>query len=159
MSYLADHARLTPDKPAMIAATTGEVLTFAQMNDRSNQLAQYFFAQGLRRGDHLALFMENNLHFMEIVWVAFRSGLYLTSVNRYLPADEAAYVVNDCGAKVMIASYERRATVAEMSDMLPNCPLRLMVGGVIDGWASYEAAIAGMPAEPLDREWMGDSML
>ena len=90
MPYLPDHAKETPDRPAMISADTGDAVTFKQLNDRSNQLAQLLKARGLERGDHIAVLMENNLRFYEPVWAAMRSGLYLTTVNRYLPPDEAA---------------------------------------------------------------------
>ncbi len=157
--YLADHARLTPDKPAMISADTGQAVSFAELNERSNRLAQYLYDQGLRRGDHIAVLMENNLAFMEPVWAAFRSGLYVTTINRYLPPDEAAYIANDCGAKALITSYAKRETAAALLDLIPNCPIRLMVGGVIPGWDSYEEAVATGSPEPLAQEWMGDSML
>src|SRR5580704_6685076 len=104
--YLPDHAAANPDKPAIISADTGQVVTFKELNDASNRMAQLLHARGLRRGDHLAILMENNLHFMEPVWAGFRSGLYVTTVNRYLPADEAAYIVNDCGASAIVTSYE-----------------------------------------------------
>ena len=110
--YVADHARDTPDKPAMIAAASGAQVTYRELNDRSNQLAQFLFAQGLRRGDHIAILMENNLRYAEVVWAAFRSGLYLTAVNRYLPPDETAYVVGDCMAKAIVSSFDRREVVA-----------------------------------------------
>ncbi len=157
--YLADHARLTPDKPAMISAETGKAVTFAELNARSNRLARFLQGQGLGRGDHIALLMENNLSFMDPVWAAFRSGLYLTSINRYLPPDEAAYIADDCGAKAIITSYEKRETAAVLANLIPGCPIRLMVGGVIPGWASYEDALASASPEPLEQEWMGDSML
>jgi len=157
--YLADHARLTPDKPALISADTGAVVTFAELNERSNRMAQFLHAQGLRRGDHIAVLMENNLSFMDPVWAAFRSGLYVTTINRYLPPDEAAYIVGDCGAKVLITSFAKRETAEGIAGLIPDCPIRLMVGGTIPGWASYEEALASAPPEPLAQEWMGDSML
>jgi len=157
--YLADHARLTPDKPAVIMAESGAVMTYAELNDRSNRLAQYLYAQGLRRGDHIAIFMENNIRFMEVCWAALRSGLYFTTVNRYLPADEAAYIVQDCGARVLVSSLARAETAGQMTDLIPDCPKRLMVDGVIPGWESYEDAIAAYPAEPLAEEFLGESML
>lgn len=49
MAYLADHARLTPDKPALISGTTGEIVTYAQLDERSNRAAQALHAHGLRR--------------------------------------------------------------------------------------------------------------
>jgi fatty-acyl-CoA synthase len=159
MPYIADHARDFADKPAMIAASTGAAVTYGEMNERSNRLAQLLHARGLRRGDHLALLMENNLRFMEVVWAAFRSGLYLTAVNRYLPAEEAAYIVNDCGAKAIVSSYDRQGVASEMADMIPGCGVRLMIDGAIPGWEAYEPAIAAASPEPLAQEWMGDSML
>ncbi len=157
--YIADQARLTPDKPAMIAAESGKVLTFKQLDDRSNQLARFLHAQGLRRGDHIALLMENNLRFHEVVWAALRSGLYLTAVNRYLRPPDAAYIVGDCGAKAIVSSFERRGIVDGLLPLIPDCPIRLMVDGTTDGWESYEEAIAAHPAEPLVQQWMGDTML
>jgi long-chain acyl-CoA synthetase len=157
--YLADHAQLTPDKAAMIAAESGEILTYGELNDRSNQLSQLLYAQGLRRGDHIALLMENNMRFVEVAWAAFRSGLYITAVNRYLPADEAAYVVNDCGAKALVTSFAKREVAAELLPLIGACPIRLMVDDVIPGWAPYETALTEYPAQPLAEEWMGDSML
>ncbi len=159
MVYLADHAKATPDKPAMINAETGEIVTYKELDRRSLQLANYLHAQGFKRGDHVAILMENNLRFMDAVWTAFRAGFYVTSINRYLPAEEAAYIVNDCGAKALISSYYKRETAAEILPMIPNCPIRLMVGGVIDGWQPYESTVDSQSDAALKEEWMGDSML
>ena len=159
MPYLADHARLTPDKPAMISADTGHAVTFGELNDHSNRLARHLYDAGLRRGDHIAILMENNLAFMAPVWAAFRSGFYVTAVNRYLPPDEVAYIVGDCGAKALITSFAKRETAEALADLIPGVTIRLMVDGTIPGWTSYEDALAGVSPEPLEQEWMGDSML
>jgi fatty-acyl-CoA synthase len=159
MPYLADHARLTPDKPAMISADTRRAVTFGELNDRSNRLARHLYDAGLRCGDHIAILMENNLAFMEPVWAAFRSGLYVTAVNRYLPPDEVAYIVGDCGAKALVTSWAKRETAAALADLIPGAQIRLMVDGTISGWRSYEEALARSSPEPLEQEWMGDTML
>src|SRR6202012_4628484 len=118
-------ARRTPDKPAMIIPDRGQV-TFAELDARSNQLARLFHDRGLRRGDHIAVFMENNLVFMDAVWAAFRSGLYVTAINRYLPPDEAAYIANDCMAKALVTSHYQRETASALLPLIPDCPIRLM---------------------------------
>ena len=102
--YPGHHANTSPDKLAAIAAGTGESITYAELDARSNRLAQLLWAEGLRRGDHLAVFLENHLRYFEVAWAALRSGLYLTTVNRYLTAPEAGYIVDDCGARVLISS-------------------------------------------------------
>ncbi|MBC7634732.1 MAG: hypothetical protein H7251_03930 [Acetobacteraceae bacterium] len=48
--YPATFALATPDKPAVIRAEDGTVLTYRDLNDQSNQPAQFLFAHGLRRG-------------------------------------------------------------------------------------------------------------
>ncbi len=73
----------TPERVAAINAGSGEVMTYGRLNDRSNQLAR-LHGQGLRRGDHIAIFMDNNLKFYEVGWAAMRSGLYITTINRSL---------------------------------------------------------------------------
>ena len=159
MTYIADHARKDPHKPAMISADTGAVVTYGQLDEASNRLAQALHARGLRRGDHIAVLMENNLRFMEPVWAAFRSGLYVTAVNRYLPPDEIAYIVGDCGAKAVITSFAKRESAEALADLIPGVTIRLMLDGTIPGWERYEDVLAAAPAEPLAEEWMGDSML
>jgi long-chain acyl-CoA synthetase len=159
MSYLPHHAKETPEKPAVISASAGETVTFKQLDDRSNQLAQLFHAQGLKRGDHIAVLMENNPRFYDCIWAAFRSGLYITPVNRYLPPDQAADIINDCGAKALVTSHANRQTAEGMNDLIPECTIRLMADASIAGWQSYEDAVADMPAEPLAEAWMGAFML
>jgi long-chain acyl-CoA synthetase len=101
--YPGAFAPTTPDKPAVIMGS-GEMITYKELDDRSAQLAQLLHARGLRRGDHIAILAENHVRYFETYWAALRSGLYVTAVNRYLKADEAAYLVNDSGAVALIAT-------------------------------------------------------
>ncbi len=140
-------------------ARTGETQTYKELDDASAQLAQFMYAQGLRPGDHVALFADNNLRYFETYWGAVRSGHFLTTVNRYLTAEEAAYIVNDCGATVLIASAELRDVATEILPFLDNCPIRLMFDDVAPGFESYETALAQCTAEPLEYEPRGSTML
>lgn len=79
-------------------AGSGERVTYRELDERSNRLAQLMWAAGLRLGDHVAVLLENNVRYPEVYWAAVRSGLYITTVNRYLTGEEAAYIVQDCGA-------------------------------------------------------------
>jgi fatty-acyl-CoA synthase len=80
-------------------------------------------------------------------------------VNRYLTAPEAAYIVNDCDARALVVSRALAPVATELADLVPGCKLRLSVGGVVDGYDSYEDALAGVSAEPLDDEPLGQLML
>ena len=102
--YPGTHARTQPDKLAAIRPSTGETLTYRELHERSNRLAQLLHAAGLRPGGHVALCLENSVEYLEVMWACMRSGLYLTPINWHLSAPEAAYIVKDCGATVLIAS-------------------------------------------------------
>jgi long-chain acyl-CoA synthetase len=153
------HAATHPDKPAVIMGTSGTTVSYRQLDDRSNRLAQLWWSAGLRPGDHVALFMENNPRYFEVAWAALRSGLYLTAVSSYLTAEEAAYIVNDCGARALVTSTAKRAVAEETVALTPAVELRLVVDGPAEGHDPYEEAVARHPAEPLAEEPLGDFML
>lgn len=158
-SYLGDHARAHPERLAVINGTTGASMTYAELEERSNQLAHYLHELGLRPGDHIAMVLENNMRCFEIGWAAQRAGLLLTPVNRFLTPDEAAYIIADSTSKAVISSWAMRDLAAGLNDRMPDCPVRLMVDGVIEGWSAYEDAVAPCPTELLEHEALGALML
>jgi long-chain acyl-CoA synthetase len=93
--YAADQAAEHPDEPALIMAPSGRVVTWAEYEAGANQVAHLLRATGLRKGDHMAIFMENDPAMLLTEAGAERTGLYFTPVNSYLSAEEVAYVVND----------------------------------------------------------------
>jgi long-chain acyl-CoA synthetase len=157
--YLGDHARNTPEKPALVSVATGDVLTYGQLNDRSIQLARHLHSLGLRRGDHVALMCENRMCFPEIVWAALRSGLYFTPINRYFTADEAAYIINNSGARAVLVSDQYRDIAQKIAPQIPACTERILIGDGLPGWSSYDAVLAQQDTEPMPVQWMGETML
>ena len=155
--YIGTLAQAHPDKPAAIRPATGETRTFRELDDRSNRLAQLLHAAGLRRGDHVAMYLENNLAFFDVNFACMRSGLYLTPINRYLPADEAAWIVDNCDARVLVASAALDQSEA-LGRLAGRCEVKLSVGGALPGFEDFDAAIALYPAERLAQEWLGSQM-
>jgi len=152
------HAQTTPDKPALIMAGSGETLTYRQLDALSNQGAQLFRKLGLRTGDCVALFMENNLLYLPICWAAQRAGLYFTCISSRLTAGEVEYIVKDSGAKILIASIGLAKVASEMAALLPGVTF-LSVGGAIPGFESFEDASGAMPTSPIADETSGLDML
>ncbi len=154
------YARSTPDAAAIIVVETGETVTYQELDDRSNRLAQLLYAAGLRFGDRIALCMENNARYLEVAWAAQRSGLVYAPVNSHFNADEVAYILDDCDAQALVTSAVLGDMARELSGKMPPAvTTRLVVGGSIDGYDDYEAAVARFPAEPLVEELEGIAML
>lgn len=164
MSYPGAYSTNDPDRPAVVMARDGQTRTFGELEARSCQFAQLMWAAGLRPGDHVAIFADNNIGYFDAYWAAMRSGLYFTTVNRYLTAEEGAYIVNDCGARVLVASPAVVDVATEMLPLIGDCDIRLMLDGAdarhdVAGFDSFEDAIAAHPAEPLAEQPRGSAML
>ena len=137
--------------------TSGEVTTFAELEDRSARLARVLRDRGLRVGDHVAILMENNRAYFEVAWAAQRSGLYYTAVNRNLQAAEVQYILDDCGAAAIVAS-AAMADVVEGLD-LSRIPVRISGAGQLAGFESYAALIDETEPGHLADECEGQEML
>ena len=151
------HAAKNPEKPAYIFAASGETVTYGDLEARSNQGAQLFRSLGLAVGDHIAIMMENHPAFFALCWAAQRAGLYYTAISYRLQEEEVAYIVEDCEAKVFITTYGQRDLAARLAGRL-NVH-RFMLNGTVEGFESWEEAVAPQPATPIADETEGADML
>ena len=146
------------DKPALIMAGSGDVITHQELNELSNQGAQLFRSLGLKPGDSLAFMMENHKLFFPIAFAAYRSGLKYTAISWRLQASEVEYIVKDCGAKVFITSKFLEESAKDLSSSLEGVN-KFMLDGESGDFLSYEDAIRNMPNTPIEDECQGASML
>jgi long-chain acyl-CoA synthetase len=155
---IRDTAAATPDKPAIILYPSGTVVTFGELEARANRLAHHFRAAGLVEGDTVAILMENNEHMHAVMWAARRSGLYYVPINTHLTAAEAAYIIDNSGAKAVIGSEALRETLAGLGAELPKgLPgVLLIADGDLEGWQRYPDCVAGQPDTPIADEIEGD---
>ena len=155
--YPGHWAQLKPDNKAIINTASGSSISWRQLNDRSNQIAQLLHGRGLASGDHIALLMENHLDYLVIGWAAFRSGLYITCINRYLTAEETAYIINDSGAQALFTTTEL-AIHEQLTTMMPDC-IHRFCREPAEGYEHYPPLLEQCPTQPLSEEPCGDSML
>ena len=150
-----------PDQPAIVMAGSGETVTFGEYEARANQVAHLLRDAGLRRGDHIAVFIENSPRLLEIAAGAERAGLYFTLVNTHLSASEVAYIVADSQSKALFSSVAKREVAAAAAARCPGLGRRFMTGPgpLPGGWESYDALVAGYPDSPVADESTGAAML
>jgi len=159
--YPGKQAAARPGHPAVIMAQTGEVLTYGELDARSNRLAHLFRARGLGRLDHYAIFMENTARYIECCSAGTRAGLYYTCVNSFLTPEELAYIVNNSQSRILITSEAKRVVALAALRSCPKIELCLIADGKGDGACvqNLDQATAAFPATPIADESLGIAML
>ena len=159
MPHLSVTASETPAKPAFIMANSGEMVTYGELDARSNQVAQLFRLCGLKPGDHIAMMLINCRQFLEIAAGALRAGIIFTPISTHLKRDETAYILDNCGARLFIASSVLADVATGIVGEAAGVERFYMVGGIADGFDSWEEAVDVMPTDPVDDQQMGAPML
>ena len=135
----------------------GSAHSFAKINARANKIARLLRARGLEPGDALALVCPNRAEFVEVLAATLRSGIRLTPVNWHLTPGEVAYIIQDCEAKAVVGDARVRglAEIAAMDRLI----VKLAIGGGIDGFESYEEALARCDGSDIADPVLGNTMM
>src|ERR1700754_1876818 len=159
--YTGKHAQLRQRQPAFIMASSGEAVTYRELDARSNRLAHLFRQRGLKRLDHYSIFMENNSRYLESCGAGERSGLYFTCVNSFLTAGELAYILNNSQARILITLVAKLDIAREAIRECEAIELCIVADGpgenerIVD----LEPATEGLPSTPIADESVGTAML
>ena len=131
------------DRPALwiVDAASGSEarLSFAEMSRRSNRVANFLRAQGLKRGDHLLLLLGNVVPLWETMLAAIKLGVVVIPATTLLTPDELRDRLDRGRAKAVVAAQDQIAKFAELGTrdlvrVVVNAPSRQ------DGWRSYDEA-------------------
>lgn len=159
MLFPIDSGLADPAKIAFEMCETGEQVSYAELDARANQVAQVLRSCGVGPGDHVAILMENKRRFLEACFGMDRAGVYYTTISTRLNADEVAYIVKDCSAKVLVASDAIEDVTPMLSALLPHHVRCFSVGGVSSGMPSWEAAVDSASTQVIPDPGQGLDML
>lgn len=113
-------AQSAPDRPATIIAATGETMNYRELDQISRRLATLLRRLGFGQGDHLAMMIDNEILYHPVAWGAWYAGLYFTPVSTRLTPSEVAYLIEDSGSRIFIASPAYEAVIEELRPLLPQ---------------------------------------
>lgn len=99
--YLRHFAKVSPDKPAIIFY--GTVITYKELDDLSDRFAAFLLKEGIRKGDKVALFMQNCPQYLICSFGIQKIGAIVGPCSPMFKEWELEYEVNDLGAKVIVA--------------------------------------------------------
>ncbi|MDY7105454.1 MAG: long-chain fatty acid--CoA ligase [Actinomycetota bacterium] len=138
---LANTARSYPEQVAWI--WDDRIRTYGETDARADAFAHELVGLGLRRGDRIAMLMENRPEVMEAMFGAWKAAMVAAPLNARFTAAEIEFHVNDAGSRVLVVGEELAATVAAMRDRLPTVEHVIQVNGEpLDGFAAWDEVMA-----------------
>lgn len=159
MQHPRFHAAHRPGKAALILADSGDRITYGDLVDHADRAAQLFCKLGLVEGDTIALFVENHIRYPELIWAAKNSGITYACISSSSSIDDAAYIVDNCDARLLVSSRHLAITALGVAARIGSGLRYLMLDGAEGPFESYEELLALQPAEPLSGRRRGPSML
>lgn len=144
---LSHWAQAKPDDEAI--NYLGRSHTWAQFDDRVRRLAGALAERGIGRGDVVAFLDKNHPACVETTLAAASLGAATAIINFRLAGDEMDYVINDCGAKLIIVGSELRTSIDKIRDRLPHVEHVIEVTPEGADGDEYEAVLAA--ATPMSR--------
>lgn len=134
-------AQSAPDRAATIMAATGETMTYGELDSLARRFAGLLRRLGFGPGDHLAMMIENEIMYHPVAWGAWYAGLYFTPVSTRLTASEVAYLVEDSGSRIVIASPAHEGLIGEIKPGLPQVAHWILTGTGAGGTSSLRTLI------------------
>ncbi len=141
----------------------GREITYAELDRRSNQVAHALTAQGIGKGDRVAVIAKNVDHFFDAFFGCAKIGAVLVPVNWRLAAPEMEFICSDSGAKLILVGDGYYDTV---TDILPSLPAvtKVLAFDAYDtnapGFADFRQWFEGFPdTDPGAEVSPGDDMV
>ena len=108
----------TPDKEAIIFK--GKSTSYRELDDSIKRSARALINLGIKRGDRVALFMNNCLELIELYFACFRTGSIAVPLNHRYQTDEVIYAADHCKAKILIADSDLFPRIKDIQNSLPS---------------------------------------
>ncbi len=112
--FLSRRAFLSPEREAYVDSHSGLRLTFRELNDRANQVANAFLAAGIEKGERVGLLLMNSAEFMEAYFALAKIGAVVVPLNWRLVPDELEFILKDSETKRLIFDTDFVDSCAEL---------------------------------------------
>src|SRR6185437_10143292 len=143
-------ASIMPAAPAVYYLD--DVMSYRALDARANAYAHWALAQGLKRGDCVALLMENRSDFL-CCWLGmFKAGLCVALINTNQRGQALAHSIEIADAKHVIAGVELASSLRDAEAFFIGPLSRWVQGGAFDGMTELDRVLAALPVTPVGEE-------
>ena len=144
-------ARATPD--ATVFYFQDRTVSYAQLDAYANRVAHWAYGAGVRRGDVVALLMENCPEYVATWLGLLKAGAVVALINTNLRGIPLAHSIAIAGAKHAIVGVELTETWLEAAPQIAPRPMAWSAGGTAPGLEDFDAALAAAPGGAADKAW------
>jgi fatty-acyl-CoA synthase len=154
-SVLAERARLTPDKTALVEVDSGRRFTYAELDRRSRRCARLWREDfGLDAGDRVCLLAHNRVELLDGFFAAGLAGVIIVPLGTRLTAHELAHIVSDCQPRALVYDGAFADVIRDLRQLV-DVPLWIALDQpASDGDPVYPTVVAGVSDEP----WSGEDI-
>jgi len=135
-SFLESSARRWPDKTALVC--DDRRLTYAELEASSNRLAHALIAEGVARGDRVAVHLENGVEAVVAVFATVKAGAVFSMINPTTKADKLAYILNNCRARAVFLRARKLPALGPGSSATPHLQHVVVTDGSGSGGAAAD---------------------
>jgi len=135
------NARLFPHKVGIV--DEHDSLTWKEVNNRVNRLANALQGLGLKKGDRVAMLSGNSHQFAELLFAAAKTGLISVCLNTRFTADKMAYMIEDCQPRAFFAQDKYATQAKQIAQELAQQNRIIVIGEGSD----YESLLDSYPAD------------
>jgi len=125
--FLEDSARRTPGKTALVCG--GRRLTYEDIDALANRLARGLIESGVKRGDRVAIYLENSVEAVLSIFATLKAGAVFMVVNPTTKADKLAFILNNSRARALVTDHRHRSVLDEIVDLTPHTVAVIVAGG------------------------------
>ncbi len=141
---LSNRARLTPGREALLDWQTGRRHTYAELNTRANQAANFLREQfGVQKGERVAILAHNSIAYVDLLFGLGKLGAIFAPLNWRLTGRELAFILNDSQPRVLLVGPEFVEVLAELRGQTSVEHIIALEGAHIPGAGQYEQFMEG----------------
>ena len=141
-------ARLQPSAP--FARMGDQQLTYAEGDRCANQIAHALLGAGLGRGDRFGVLAKNSIESILLYYGASKAGVVPVPLNYRLAPPEWQYILEDAGAKLVVARGEYAAALAPVRSKLGAVQSWIGLATDAEGWTRWDDFLGSQPTTAPD---------
>lgn len=149
--FLQNSAERLPDKVALVC--DGQRLTYAEIEQMANRLANALRAQGVKRGDRVAIYLPNSIPAVVSIFATLKAGGVFVVINSTTKQDKLIGILNNCRAAALVTTARNRELAQAALAAVPSIRVCVLSGAGASALAAPGSEATFLRYEDIQREY------